>query len=386
MPDIPIDLIEDILSRLPVKSLLRFRCISKPICALLDDRHFIKLHFNRSIKTKSNLNLMLAALNRLYSVSCDSLDVAIELDPPFNAFKEPGIDNLILRFCDGLICLATRYGNAAIWNPATRKYCKLPVVPTEFPGINEIVFDIGYDLFADDYKVVRVVNFSSQHLDSEVWVFSLRSNSWKRTKDFPSNFRVGTRRSVPSCGVLHWKLDRGKTISPGCNEFIVAFDLATEEHGFLPTPEFLGSPEGWFLGKFEGCICICLNYRAVCLDLWVMKEYGVKDSWSLLFTVSNTYPELSFDVVFPLMYSKSGRKVLMKYELENHTINEIFVWYDPEQDTMEDIDIDGLPEYFCTDIYVESLVPVCWGGENDGKKQHGKKQHKQEQKKNAKKR
>ncbi|KAI3951233.1 hypothetical protein MKW92_050425, partial [Papaver armeniacum] len=38
----------DILSRLPVKSLMRFKCVSKSWCSLIKDPYFIDLHFSRS--------------------------------------------------------------------------------------------------------------------------------------------------------------------------------------------------------------------------------------------------------------------------------------------------------------------------------------------------
>ncbi|KAI3931083.1 hypothetical protein MKW92_011419 [Papaver armeniacum] len=51
------DIVYEILSRLPVKSLMRFKCVSKHWCSVIQkDRHFIDLHLNKS-KARTNLFL-----------------------------------------------------------------------------------------------------------------------------------------------------------------------------------------------------------------------------------------------------------------------------------------------------------------------------------------
>ena len=48
--DLPTALVEDTLSRLPVESLVRFRCVSKSWLALLKESTFISLHLSCSMK------------------------------------------------------------------------------------------------------------------------------------------------------------------------------------------------------------------------------------------------------------------------------------------------------------------------------------------------
>ncbi|GKE47711.1 F-box domain containing protein, partial [Tanacetum coccineum] len=50
MTELPLDAIFDILSRLPAKSLARFRCVSKPWCAYIDDDYFGILHGERAVE------------------------------------------------------------------------------------------------------------------------------------------------------------------------------------------------------------------------------------------------------------------------------------------------------------------------------------------------
>lgn len=46
--DLPEAIIEEILSRLPIKSLLRFKCVTKHWNSTILDRHFISLHHENS--------------------------------------------------------------------------------------------------------------------------------------------------------------------------------------------------------------------------------------------------------------------------------------------------------------------------------------------------
>jgi hypothetical protein len=129
MSSLPDEVILEILSRLPVKPLLRFRCVSKPWLALIDSPEFIKLHLKQSLKTNTNLSLILSD-GYLYSSDFDSLDRAIELDHPL---KTPHYGTEILGSCNGLLCLSNKKEDVALWNPSTRKYKKLPVTMMEFP-------------------------------------------------------------------------------------------------------------------------------------------------------------------------------------------------------------------------------------------------------------
>ena len=55
---IPNDLVEEILSRLPVKSLMRFKCISKAWHTLISSHQFAKSHFQRASQNPNLLMLI----------------------------------------------------------------------------------------------------------------------------------------------------------------------------------------------------------------------------------------------------------------------------------------------------------------------------------------
>jgi len=60
---LPLEIIIDILSRLPVKVLVRFQCVSKGWHALINGQDFIKLHLHRSFKSNTDRTLIVQEQN-----------------------------------------------------------------------------------------------------------------------------------------------------------------------------------------------------------------------------------------------------------------------------------------------------------------------------------
>ena len=63
------------------------------------------------------------------------------------------------------------------------------LLPIEFPTRSRkclsTVYGFGYDSFADDYKLVRVVTFATERFETKVKLCFLGTNSWKQIEDFP---------------------------------------------------------------------------------------------------------------------------------------------------------------------------------------------------------
>ncbi|XP_016712492.1 F-box protein CPR1 [Gossypium hirsutum] len=190
MATLPHEMTIEILLRLSVKDLLRFKCVSKPWCSSIDDPDFIKLHLFHSVKTNTNHSLILRHCEyHFFSVNYDSLKTTQRLNHPLGEQKTP---IKILGSCNGLLALIDDNGRIFLWNPSTRKSQVLPSSEIEFssPSIffpRSTYCGFGYDPISDDYKLVRMVQVhgkNNSYLHSEAKVYSLRSNSWRRIKDF----------------------------------------------------------------------------------------------------------------------------------------------------------------------------------------------------------
>lgn len=86
---LPQDLVVQFLSMLPVISLLRFRCLCKAWCELIDNPSFIAKHFNHSTFNKNECILLKRFIeqrskNVLSFVSEETLEViSTDIDVPF---------------------------------------------------------------------------------------------------------------------------------------------------------------------------------------------------------------------------------------------------------------------------------------------------------------
>ncbi|KAL3506568.1 hypothetical protein ACH5RR_031950 [Cinchona calisaya] len=210
MPNILEDVIIEILSWLPVKSLLRIRCVSKSWLSLISSPNFIKLHvtksFNNHEYTRHRLVFRsLEVADNYYkfrfkqgffhptfydaqttepidmddSIGCNE-DVFVGPSPRMVYFP---IVNIVGSY-NGLICV-TSYGDIFLWNPSIRKSRKLPNFPPRLNSNNVYEFyAYGYDESNDDYKVFRILCGSEYYgtkgcLD----LYSRNTNSWRRIED-----------------------------------------------------------------------------------------------------------------------------------------------------------------------------------------------------------
>ncbi|XP_057795029.1 F-box protein CPR1-like [Salvia miltiorrhiza] len=371
MPNLPFELVEDILRRLPVKSLKRFRAVAKAWCSLIDSENFIKLHLRQSLISISNRNLIIGGLG-VYSVDMEALDRAHVIKPPFYYKSVDGISNS----CNGIVLVMS--DPPVLWNPFSRDYRILPNCSTElqapFESYGKVAYGFGYDPVSDDYKVVRVAEF--RHKITHIWmasetkIYALRSNSWRRIGDFPyplpflrGNWRVHVN------GAMHTLVEDLDEMD-GAVAVIMAFDLRSEKHSPIMMPPGIRlRGVDVSLDVLDGCLCVvCTSrYRVV---IWVMKEYGVRESWVKLLTISPPLIERN-DIVKPLMYARDGARVLLNID------DKRLVWYDLGTNTGEEIVVEGLPFVFYAEACVESLVALD-NGMDEVKKKVQRKEKKKE--------
>ncbi|KAJ0016552.1 hypothetical protein Pint_09538 [Pistacia integerrima] len=393
MSKIPPDIITDILCKQPVKSLLRFRAISKACCSLIDRQDFVKMHLNHSLRTKSNLSLILKGLH-LYTMEFDTLDTPLDLNHPLYI----GGGTEVIGSSNGLIVLRNSEQDLALYNPSTRKLKRLPVceigLPSDSCSPGYVFYGFGHDPIKDDYKLLRMVQFKENDPDEivsssfgyEVKVYSLKTNSWRKISHLPRYLRylfqffyhLMFRRGygVLASGSLHWIAPRRQELVDVPN-LIVAFDLVKEEFRELSLPDYGDESDNinknfqLDVGVLEGSLCVVCYRDQVYADVWMMKEYGVKESWTKLFTVKRPGTMNCLAFLRPLAYSKEGDKVLVEVNGEK------LLWYDLEKKRLRSVRINGGPDSFGAEMCVGSLVPL-----NDGdSKIHGMKQREKEEKK-----
>ncbi|KAG4399573.1 hypothetical protein AAZX31_08G254900 [Glycine max] len=382
-PVLPQELIVEILSWLPVKPLMRFRCVSKAWYSLIFHPSFIKLHLQRLPK---NTHVLLTFDNYECVTCFTPCSIRRLLENPSSTvidgchrFK---YYNFVFGVCNGLVCLfdsSHKDGfeeyRIRIWNPATR------IMSEDFPRLRlhsndcKVVnyrraceytkFGFGYDDLSDTYKVVVILLYGKSQ-QREVRVRCLGDPCWRKILTCPA-FPILKQQL---CGqfvddTVNWLALR----RPGSdyqwetvaiNELVIfSYDLKKETYGYVLMPDGLSEVPVVepCLGVLKGCLCLSHDQRRTHFVVWLTREFGVERSWTRLLNVSYEHfrnhgcpPYYRF--VTPLCMSENEDVLL----LANDEGSE-FVFYNLRDNRIDRIqDFDSYKFSFLSHDYVPSLV------------------------------
>jgi len=225
------DFMFSILSKLPLKSLVRFTCVRKSWSILFENTYFMNMYRLNFASNKNYSYVDDSCLTfdfvepsyehhyALFSHTGEWFENKVKLDwpPPFHE-DDQGIGMLGYTAANNTLCLyqGFKIPKVVFWNLTTKEFKVLPSSPFEFtPPSYETVFisfhGFGYDPVSDDHKVIRHAAHILNFTDSEgylpphdsLWeVYSLRSNSWRKLDvDMPTGYLSGSR--VYKNGVCH---------------------------------------------------------------------------------------------------------------------------------------------------------------------------------------
>ncbi|KAF3624239.1 putative E3 ubiquitin-protein ligase UPL1-like [Capsicum annuum] len=153
-----------------------------------------------------------------------------------------------------------------------------------------ISFGLGYDLISDDYKIFATVIGTYGHRRPNK-ILSLKSGSWREIDNH-------TRGSCSSGGLafvrgaFHWILKDDLL-----KYFVISFNISNEVYGEISLPEEICNIciGGYVISSvsiLQGMLCAyctCRDTEADTFKLWIMKDYGVKESWTKLFTMREAH-------------------------------------------------------------------------------------------------
>ncbi|KAL3351125.1 hypothetical protein AABB24_019628 [Solanum stoloniferum] len=291
------EIIIDILIKLPVRSLLRFKCVSMLWMTLISDPYFTMKHFNYGKNNQHSPKILV--LNGEFRSHCSSLSTALlssvqlvedvqKLDWPCN--RRPLSFRMYCCY-DGLALIKVRdypcYERhiLLLWNPSTRESVVLP--RTEFSVISDYDCGLGYDSVSGDYKILKI----DQRARSEI--LTLKSGSWRKIDERPIGVHPVLSDMEDSLafvyGAFHW-------LDSSLNNSLVSFSISNEVYREIPWQEgmslvFHTHYIKYGLSVLEGLLCVYSThvYRGIyTFKLSVMKDYGIKESWILLFDIQGT--------------------------------------------------------------------------------------------------
>ncbi|XP_061359681.1 F-box/kelch-repeat protein At3g23880-like [Gastrolobium bilobum] len=351
---LPFELIVEILWRLPVKFLLQLRCVCKSWNSLISsDPKFAKKHLSGSSRF-----LVLSFMNPshqfilracpLPSLFNTLTPIATQLQYPLN--KRNHFD-LIVGSCDGILCLAIDQSCALLWNPSIRKFKKSPSLENQRQLGSYTIYGFGYDHFTDSYKVVAVFCYECDSGGATVYktlvkVHTLGTNYWRRIQEFPSGVPFDESGKFVS-GTVNWLASATSSSS----WVIVSLDLGKESYQELLQPDYGGvTVLTLTLGVLRDCLCI-LSHSDTFSDVWLMKDYGNKESWTKLFSVPYMGNPDSYPYTKALHISEDDQ-VLLEFQSR-------LVVYNSRDGTFKLPEIQSINSWVVPDVYVESLISPC---------------------------
>ncbi|XP_073223552.1 putative F-box protein At3g16210 [Cicer arietinum] len=166
------------MSKLPLKSLYRFKCVHKSWAILFENPNFMNIYRknfilkNHSYYDDTCLLLKHMVLDFeshcvLHLCSGERLNSKVKLDwpPPFQ--KDDRDINILGSGINGILCLYDEgiSSRVVLWNPAIDEFKVIPPSPVESLP-HYVICEVqhhgfGYDSIGDDYKVIRYVKFHS---------------------------------------------------------------------------------------------------------------------------------------------------------------------------------------------------------------------------------
>ncbi|KAF2293426.1 hypothetical protein GH714_001649 [Hevea brasiliensis] len=359
---LPQELLAEILSRLPVKSILICRCVSKTWYSLITNPSFITHHLKKTAARNSGL-LFFSYCNRepcppfrkneSYLLYPDELFASPveELDCPCKGFK--GLFDIV-GSCNGVFCLSYGYYAPALWNPSVRKIVNIPRPNVTFTshGFHKHSHGFGFDSSTGDYKLVRIVYLPDSNLNFDkipplVEIYSLRSRGWRKVDNDLKCVIPDFSTSAFLNGTCHWVATKPPN-GPDVCDAILSFSLGEEVFGEMEVPDCLAKKYHYInVAVSDGSLLLVAFTETTeerCFSVWMMKEYGVPGSWTKLFNISHLADIRRF-----IAFRQSGEVLLVNG-------GEELFFYDPKTEEFSYTEIWGTPSSFYLDTLVESLV------------------------------
>ncbi|CAI9303939.1 unnamed protein product [Lactuca saligna] len=373
MEDLPVYITADILSRLPVKTIIHCKCVCKKWLDLVSDSYFANLHLQRSpssLMIHHNPEKEIAIYYRTGILKW--LEVEDELhhhhlhhDPVMSLdlnlapiFQESQIHPV--GSVDGLLCLwqfGTENDNTYICNPITREYMILPNQQSHREYFAIVMCCFGVGSLKNEYKVIRIFqgdiptnpNSSSPPILLEGEIYTIGTGLWRNLSIIP--YWISNFNGIFLNGHAHWIV-----IDQDSPEKLCAFDFDKETFELFPSPPVEIVEESrihfYSLAVLKGCLCQSDTFDSQ-FTIWVMKEYGIKKSWRKEVIIRQSIsPDLDWLMREPV-YVIGGLNdgtILMVYDEEK------LLEYSPLTRTIDDTEI--FHPYFTGIAYRPSFLKL----------------------------
>lgn len=300
-PDLPVDVVADILSRLPVKSLCHFKCVSRRWHALCSDPRRGRRNLPRTLSGffyQSVSRERFPARHFAGGIPADHGRRAPPFDPAFSFL--PGAERTsLVDCCDGLL-LCRRWEGAltdscgfVVLNPAVERWVALPESAAPAHGARTVC--LAFDPAVSSHFHVLAFLEDERYYVTGVEIYSSETGHWSRHESGWSGQTTlrDDAKGVFFNGMLHLVVMEAA---------IVAVDVHGKTWRTMAVPRaanyrpmitgaghggFIGMDDGSHIGVSQGNLCYLQPDGLWTLSIWVLEDYGTEE-WILKHNVTTS--------------------------------------------------------------------------------------------------
>ncbi|XP_022576081.2 putative F-box protein At2g02030 [Brassica napus] len=358
--EIPNDVMEEIVMRLPVRSIMRFQAVSKHWESMIKTRDFGARHMAHQRSKDPKLMLVSYGLSHIRFEQRDFETTSLQESLRLKTEKIEGAAMAISECCDGLVCYYRLTQAVEVVNPATEKsLVPLPLAkfqqlhkdhpdrdmeqeieaitdeddgPDLVPFIFFTRFGFGKDSLTGRYKIVWLYNIYPATLNKKkktrCEVFDLEEWRWRfvTTRPLDHHQILSDQRPSFANGSLYW-LTGDEQGYPSTLTKLIVLDIHTEMFQVTSTPPFISpdaSGDKIALCNLDGRLCISELQGDCTQEFWWRVEEC--DKWERIFSVdlistSSWFGGIASQPLTPLAISRDNNKVVLSLTYHENLVD-----------------------------------------------------------------
>jgi F-box interacting protein len=384
-------LLMEVLARLPVKFIVRSKCVCRSWRARVEDAAFVCRHRHFSRASPPSILVVMTSNKGEEDGEIPDNITFYRLRPgqkpgDFEANKAElllekaacppeagGVTDVIhATHCDGLVAVTTTTNQVYVCNPTTRELVALPLGSGDVDLNNKKHPSavIGFDSLRNHYVVARYFyrrwsyDESSCKLDYDIGheVFILGGDSWELTADPPH--AIGGTPPVCTGDAFYWACEAAEEPQPSS---LLRFSLRDRMFSQVPCPpEFGYDPAMDHLADLDGKLCHVNNCASLTtFNVWQLGS--VDDTrpvqWSLRCRIDPGEISFGSDGFLPLWAAGGGMLVRVSDTGEklywcDEKSQDVQKVLDLEDVGLEDVDSEHWYPVYHVVPYIESLVSI----------------------------
>lgn len=342
LPCIPEEILLEIIIRLPLKSIARFKLTSKQWNITLSDPKFIHEHNKRGTFDDQ---LLFYKSQPTHVPDYGFPFPFVNQPPPNDSIYNIGYAkrfcklkapyerrlNYVLGSCNGLILLTHdehSSHNFTVWNPLTKKSTQFNSCwENSLPQFRQtkyhraILSALCYNASRDEYIIFLAFepkNFTSFYGFTKLVVSVISCKTGRFTSpqyQLPGlHGFFSDQAGTIVCGNPHWLLIETSIFSISHKSKVIYFDVEVEKMVYMTLPEFEAKRKKLVgiggLNRQTQLGIVLHNIEQLSFEVWVMKEYGKVESWTNLYTISHHYITKELEVLHLLGFVHTGEILL----------------------------------------------------------------------------